>query len=76
MREGYVIVNSVPTHVFTYGQWIHDDFDVKEIVLMIPGNPGLCGFYANFCSTLYNELDKQIPIWVLSHAGLLFEIYY
>jgi Lipid-droplet associated hydrolase len=61
MQEGFVEVNGVPTHIFTYGQWIHDDFpkDLKEIVLMVTGNPGLGGFYTQFCATIHNELDKR-----------------
>jgi hypothetical protein len=42
MQESYVIVNTVPTHVMTWGQAINERFDdgTKEIVLIIPGNPG------------------------------------
>lgn len=71
MKEGYVEVNTVPTHIFTWGQWIEDDFDegTKEIVLMVTGNPGLGGFYTQFCSTIHDELDNKIPVWVIGHAG-------
>lgn len=36
MQEGYVSLNSVPTHIMTWGNWIEDKFDVKtkEIVLV------------------------------------------
>lgn len=30
---------------------------------------GLPGFYTTFCDSLYNELDKEMPIWVIGHAG-------
>ncbi|CAO1312925.1 unnamed protein product [Diamesa hyperborea] len=71
MQEGYVSLNSVPTHIMTWGNWIEDKFDekTKEIVVVMTGNPGLPGFYTTFCSTLYNELDKEVPIWVIGHAG-------
>lgn len=71
MKEGFVLVNSVPTHVFTWGQWIEDEFDdeVNEILLVVSGNPGLPGFYTQFCSTLFDEFDKRIPVWVIGHAG-------
>ena len=71
MQEGYVEVNKVPTHIFTWGQWIEDKFDekTKDIVLMITGNPGLPGFYTKFCATLYEEFDKEVPIWVIGQAG-------
>lgn len=73
MREGfYVDLNTVPTHIFTWGQWIEDDFDEqpKEIVLVVAGNPGLGGFYTQFCSTIFDELDN-VPVWVIGHAGEL-----
>lgn len=71
MRDGFVDVNTVPTHIFTWGQWIEDKFDpkFKELVLIITGNPGLPGFYTTFGSTLHNDLDKEVPIWVIGQAG-------
>jgi hypothetical protein len=30
---------------------------------------GLPGFYTTFCRTLYEEFDKEMPIWVIGHAG-------
>lgn len=32
---------------------------------------GLPGFYTSFCSTLYNELDKEVPVWVIGKFKLL-----
>lgn len=71
MKEGFIEVNSVPTHIFTWGKWVTDEWDTetKEIVLLITGNPGLGGFYTAFCSTLYEELDHKVPIWCIGHAG-------
>lgn len=39
MQDGFVEINSVPTHIYTWGQWIEDKFDdqKKEIVLIITG---------------------------------------
>lgn len=70
MKEGWVNVKGVPTHIFTWGQWIEDEFDQNEVILMITGNPGTPGFYTSFCSTLYDELDKKIPIFLIGHAGV------
>lgn len=69
MEEAFVDINSVPTHVMTWGQRVEDKFDekIEEIVLLIPGNPGMCGFYTTFCSTLHKEVE--IPVWVVGHAG-------
>lgn len=71
MQEGFVDkVNSVPTHIFTWGQWISPyEESKKELIIVITGNPGLPGFYTTFCSTLYNELDNKIPVWAIGHAG-------
>lgn len=71
MQEGYVVINSVPTHIYTYGKWIEEKFDedTKEIVLIISGNPGLPGFYTTFASTLYDEFQKRVPVWVIGQAG-------
>lgn len=72
MEESYVMINSVPTHIFTWGKWITEkSIESKELVLIISGNPGLPGFYTKFASSLYNELDKETPIWVIGHAGEL-----
>lgn len=43
MQEGYVTINKVPTHIYTWGKWIENDkFDeqTKEMVLIVTGNPG------------------------------------
>lgn len=42
MQEGYITINKVPTHIFTWKNWIDDKFDekTKEMVLVITGNPG------------------------------------
>lgn len=71
MKHGFVEVNTVPTHIYTWGQWIEDDFDpkVKDLVLIITGNPGLPGFYTTFGTTLHDELDKAVPVWVIGQAG-------
>lgn len=71
MQDDYVVINSVPTHIFTWGKWITEKKteEPKELVLVISGNPGLPGYYTKFCSSLYNELDKETPIWMIGHAG-------
>lgn len=63
MREAYITINSIPTHVMTWGKWVEESFnpDEKEVVILIPGNPGLLGFYTHFLGILYEKLN--IPIW-------------
>ncbi|XP_061157998.1 lipid droplet-associated hydrolase isoform X2 [Syngnathus typhle] len=41
----------------------------KVLVLVIPGNPGVVGFYGSFIETLYALFGSQHPVWAVSHAG-------
>ncbi|EDW50030.1 lipid droplet-associated hydrolase [Drosophila sechellia] len=68
MQEAYVNINSIPTHIFTWGRWIEETISEKEIVICITGNPGLPGFYTEFAGTLQKELG-DLPVWVIGHAG-------
>ncbi|KAL5284096.1 C2orf43.2 family protein [Megaselia abdita] len=69
--EGFVVINSVPVSVKTWGKWIHDSLeDVREIILLSPGMiAGIPSIYSGFLTDLYNNLDRQIPIWVVGHPG-------
>uniref|UniRef100_A0A182J0U2 Lipid droplet-associated hydrolase n=1 Tax=Anopheles atroparvus TaxID=41427 RepID=A0A182J0U2_ANOAO len=70
MQESYPVIAKVPTHIFTWGKWIEESLgDQKEIVLCITGNPGLPGFYTKFLSTVYECLNKELPVWVIGQAG-------
>ncbi|XP_037550694.1 lipid droplet-associated hydrolase [Nematolebias whitei] len=39
----------------------------KLLFLIIPGNPGVVGFYKTFMQTLHSSSGH--PVWALSHAG-------
>uniref|UniRef100_A0A3B3UV14 Lipid droplet-associated hydrolase-like n=1 Tax=Poecilia latipinna TaxID=48699 RepID=A0A3B3UV14_9TELE len=39
----------------------------KVLLLLIPGNPGVVGFYESFMRTLHGLLGR--PVWAVSHAG-------
>jgi hypothetical protein len=68
MVQRYVVVNSVPTHIFTWDKWITENLDeLKELVLVMA--PSVPEFYVKFCSLLYIELEKKIPIWMIGLAG-------
>ncbi|XP_077477370.1 lipid droplet-associated hydrolase [Stigmatopora argus] len=47
----------------------HLNAEHKVLVLIIPGNPGVAGFYRTFIQTLYAQFDRQYPVWVVSHVG-------
>ncbi|XP_073999821.1 lipid droplet-associated hydrolase-like [Rhodnius prolixus] len=71
VRQGWVMVNGVPTFVKTWGCWLNQSSakDVNDaIVLCIPAAPGITDFYDKFLSTLHAEL--HLPVWVVCHAGI------
>jgi len=42
----------------------------QRVVLIIPGNPGLCGFYETLVSRLWTGLNSSVDaVWCVSHAG-------
>ncbi|XP_028994863.1 lipid droplet-associated hydrolase [Betta splendens] len=41
----------------------------KILFLIIPGNPGVVGFYTTFMQTLHSMFNYRHPVWALSHAG-------
>lgn len=66
MKESFININGIPTHIITWGQWIEDPFtNVKEVAIMITGNPGLPGFYTKFLTTVHQTIGNNIPIWLI-----------
>ncbi|XP_062864052.1 lipid droplet-associated hydrolase [Trichomycterus rosablanca] len=41
----------------------------RLLFLIIPGNPGMVGFYKTFMWTLYQAYNQRHPVWAVSHAG-------
>ncbi|GAA6229529.1 lipid droplet-associated hydrolase [Lates japonicus] len=41
----------------------------KILFLIIPGNPGVVGFYRTFMKTLHRMFGYRHPVWAVSHAG-------
>ncbi|KAL3272551.1 hypothetical protein HHI36_014023 [Cryptolaemus montrouzieri] len=69
MQEAFVNINNIPTKVVTVGRWITEkpEKDEDKIILIIPGNPGVTGFYKKFMQILYEK--HQCPVWIISHTG-------
>lgn len=65
MREAFVNISEVPTHIMTWGHWIEESFPKKEVVICITGNPGLPGFYSKFMSSIHDTVGTEIPVWVI-----------
>lgn len=71
MKESYVVICGIPTHVITCGSWIEgSNDDIQEVAICVTGNPGLPGFYAEFCNALYNRLKKKIPVWIIGEEAI------
>lgn len=67
-KEGWVVVNHVPTRVKTWGGWIEDTLpDGDSLIICISGNPGLSSFYHSFLETVHQQTG--VPIWITCHAG-------
>ncbi|XP_061890872.1 lipid droplet-associated hydrolase isoform X2 [Entelurus aequoreus] len=47
----------------------HLNSEHKLLVLIIPGNPGVVGFYRTFLLTLWSVFGHHHPVWAVSHAG-------
>ncbi|XP_068195344.1 lipid droplet-associated hydrolase isoform X4 [Antennarius striatus] len=41
----------------------------KKLFLIIPGNPGVVGFYRTFMQTIHSMFGYRHPVWAVSHAG-------
>ncbi|TRY59668.1 hypothetical protein DNTS_027406 [Danionella cerebrum] len=41
----------------------------NTLILIIPGNPGVVGFYETYMWTLYQTFHERFPVWAVSHAG-------
>lgn len=66
MKEAFVNICNIPTHIVTCGKWVEETLDnVKEVAICITGNPGLPGFYTEFCNALHERLEKKMPVWVV-----------
>lgn len=69
MQEAFLTINGIKTNVLACGRWVEDEPPSKDehIILVIPGNPGITGFYKMFMLALHNY--TKYPVWTLSHAG-------
>lgn len=64
-RQQIVNINAIPTHIYQLG----DVDSCSKSIVIIPGNPGLGGFYIPFAHELYKLFNEQISILVISQAG-------
>ncbi|CAF3869063.1 unnamed protein product [Adineta steineri] len=64
-KQEILNINGISTHTYQLG---NQSLSSKTIVI-IPGNPGLGGFYIPFAHELYNLFNENISILVISQAG-------
>ncbi|XP_076170526.1 lipid droplet associated hydrolase sturkopf isoform X1 [Ptiloglossa arizonensis] len=72
MQRAMLNWNGVPTQVITEGRWVEEGLSQcgnKDVVVIIPGNPGVPQFYEGFIKTLKTKLPSETPVWVIGHAG-------
>ncbi|XP_052010035.1 lipid droplet-associated hydrolase-like isoform X3 [Xyrauchen texanus] len=70
----YVYCRGVVTELLKYGPTdLHASSKgpnpPKLLILVIPGNPGVVGFYKTYMWTLYQTFLRRYPVWAVSHAG-------
>ena len=72
MQRAMLRWSSVPTQVIAEGRWVEEgvaENGKKDVVIVIPGNPGIPEFYEGFARTLKLRLPTEVPVWVIGHAG-------
>lgn len=72
MQQSMLAINGVQTHVITEGRWVEEGLASdghKDLVLVIPGNPGIPSYYEGFMKSLKSKLPTETPVWIMGHAG-------
>ncbi|XP_077167754.1 lipid droplet-associated hydrolase [Paroedura picta] len=72
VHEEFTSICGAATQVLKCGPWqnLFEDAGVPRLLfLVIPGNPGLPGYYWTFIQALYRGLNRKYPVWVVSQAG-------
>lgn len=61
--------NGAVTEVLKFGRCKLQQSGQNALILVIPGNPGVVGFYTTFMQTLHRAFNCRFPVWAVSHAG-------
>ncbi|CAF1114499.1 unnamed protein product [Rotaria sordida] len=64
-KQEIIKINGILTHIYRLG----DPLLSSKSIVIIPGNPGLGGFYIRFAHELYNLFNEKISILIISQAG-------
>ncbi|XP_053317042.1 lipid droplet-associated hydrolase [Spea bombifrons] len=73
-HEEFVYCGGAATQVLKFGPWIDlqktkGEVPPKLLFFIVPGNPGIVGYYRTFMQWLYRGLNQKYPVWAVSHAG-------
>ncbi|KAM4724627.1 lipid droplet-associated hydrolase isoform 3-T4 [Anableps anableps] len=66
IQTDFIFCSGAATQVLKVGS-SHLPSGEDVLLLIIPGNPGVVGFYQTFMQTLHGMLGY--PVWAVSHAG-------
>ncbi len=71
IRRSSVSVSGLPTRVLSLGDPPGALRPGAPLVLVVPGNPGLAGYYERFMLDLRERLGevRDLSLWSVSHAG-------
>ncbi|CAF2442324.1 unnamed protein product [Rotaria sp. Silwood2] len=64
-KQEVIKIDGILTHIYQLG----DPLLSSKSIVIIPGNPGLGGFYIPFGHELYNLFNENISILIISQAG-------
>ncbi|XP_031435729.1 lipid droplet-associated hydrolase isoform X2 [Clupea harengus] len=67
--EEHIYCCGAITEVLKFGAGDLHGISARLLFLVIPGNPGVVGFYKTFMQTLYQAFGQRHPVWAVSHAG-------
>uniref|UniRef100_A0A8C5MNZ1 Lipid droplet-associated hydrolase n=1 Tax=Leptobrachium leishanense TaxID=445787 RepID=A0A8C5MNZ1_9ANUR len=72
--EEFIYCGGAATQVLKIGPWINlqkpsGEIPPKVLFLIIPGNPGIVGYYRTFMASIYSGFNQKYPVWAVSHAG-------
>lgn len=72
MATEYVYVMGMSTKVVTWGKALDEAFapHENELILMVPGSPGVTDFYLEFLNCMWNNYERKIPVWTMAYGGL------
>lgn len=64
-KQEIIDIHGISTHIYQLG----NPLSSSKSIVIIPGNPGLGGFYIPFAHQLYNFFNENISILIISQAG-------